>query len=109
MPEDQAPDPVQHDDGAGDDAGELEDGDLVAGLRHARQARRAALERGGEGGEGFVLWCSFVSVFSPPSCVVHRWARDGERRCRGGGGDCGEIGTGTRTVLSSTRWSRALS
>ena len=49
------PDPVQHQRSGDDDARELQDSDLVPGLRHAAQARRAALQRAGEGREGFVL------------------------------------------------------
>lgn len=48
------PDPVEHQRSGDDDARELQDGDLVPGLRHAAQARRAALQRAGEGREGFV-------------------------------------------------------
>ena len=54
------PNPVQHQHGGDDDARELQDGDLVPGLRHAAQARRAALQRAGEGREGFVLERPYV-------------------------------------------------
>ena len=54
------PDPVEHQRGDDDDASELQDGDLVPGLSHAAQARRAALQRAGEGREGFVLERPYV-------------------------------------------------
>ena len=54
------PDPVQHQHGGDDDTRELQDGDLVPGLRHAAQARRAALQRAGKGREGFVLEMPYV-------------------------------------------------
>lgn len=54
------PDPVEHQHGGDDDTRELQDGDLVPGLRHAAQARRAALQRAREGREGFVLEMPYV-------------------------------------------------
>lgn len=55
MPKHQPPNPVQHHHNPDNHARELEDRHFVARLRHARQAPRAALEAGGEGGEGFIL------------------------------------------------------
>lgn len=55
MPKHQPPNPVQHHHNPDNHARQLEDRHFVARLRHARQAPRAALEAGGEGGEGFIL------------------------------------------------------
>jgi hypothetical protein len=104
------PDPVEHQHGGDDDARELQDGDLVPGLRHAAQARRAALQRAGEGREGFALERPYVR-----SVTVIVGGTSGQE---GGGMGLRESGEwmveGGRkrrahTALSMMCWSRALS
>ena len=102
------PDPVQHQHGGDDDARELQDGDLVPGLRHTAQARRAALQRAGEGREGFVLERPYVrSVTVGGDEWAGGWGHglEEERGWRMEGGR----GRRAHTALSMMCWSRALS
>ena len=108
--EHQMPDPVEHQHGGDDDARELQDGDLVPGLRHAAQARRAALQRAGKGREGFVLEMPYVKSVT---VVVGGTSgqEGGGMGLRKSGGWMVEGGRGrrARTALSMMCWSRALS
>ena len=106
--EHQMPDPVQHQHGSDDDARELQDGDLVPGLRHTAQARRAALQRAGEGREGFVLERPYVRSVTVGGMSGQEGGGMGSRKS---GGWRMEGGRGRRahTALSMMCWSRALS
>ena len=88
------PNPVQHEHGSDDDAGELEHGDLVPRLRHAREPPRGALQRGPERREGVrgVL----------DECVVARIVVDVDGDAAEGR-DLGRELVEARVVLSSGR------
>jgi len=117
------PDPVQHQRGGDDNARELQDGDLVPRLRHAAQARRAALQRAGEGRKGFVLerpYVRSVTVVGGDEWAggwrrgleeewSGGWRRGLEEEWSGGWRVEGGRGSRARTALSMMCWSRALS